>query len=95
MGVIVERTLRVPGGKTVTVTMRISNCRILAASITGDFFAYPEDAVDKLERALLMCASTDCIERAIQTVSQNTQLLGLSWEELKHLLVEAFREGCS
>ena len=95
MGIIVERTLRVPAGKTVTITMKISNCRILAVTIGGDFFAYPEDSIDKLERALLMCASTECIEHAIQIVSRNARLLGFSWEELKRLLVEVFREGCS
>ncbi|HID80688.1 MAG TPA: ABC transporter substrate-binding protein [Ignisphaera sp.] len=94
MAIQLERTIRARGGKTVTIYMKISNCRILDIAITGDFFSYPEDAIERLERALALCASIACIELAIDTISRSAHLLGVEWEELKQYLVDMFRLGC-
>jgi len=94
LAIQLERTIRARGGKTVTIYMKIANCRILDIAITGDFFSYPEDAIEMLERALVLCASTACIELAVDIVSRNAHLLGVEWEELKWYLVDMFRLGC-
>ncbi|NPA96792.1 MAG: hypothetical protein GXO32_04240 [Crenarchaeota archaeon] len=90
----VERESRFPGGKSVSVALCIHNKRIVRVSISGDFFAFPETCIDTLERLLLGCCSEECIDAAIQKVSNECRALGFEWPWLERLVIELWREGC-
>jgi len=90
----VEKLLRDPQGKTLKVVATINNCRLTYIEISGDFFVYPETAIEELERLLYMCSTTICIDRAIEIVSSKAKALGFSWNTLKKVLFEVLSEGC-
>lgn len=48
-----ERRLRVAGGKTLTVDLRCQDEEVVAIRISGDFFFYPEEGLERLEAYLV------------------------------------------
>jgi len=47
-----DAELKVPGGKLVRVELDVEDGRLRDVKITGDFFLYPEEAIEGLESAL-------------------------------------------
>ena len=43
---------KVPGGKLVVVDCTLRDGKIAAVEVTGDFFLYPDDALDAITAAL-------------------------------------------
>jgi hypothetical protein len=75
--------------KTVKLDVIFSeNCAIERAEITGDFFVYPEDALEVLENALKGCSSAECVENAFLSI-HGSIVLGFDVESLKRKIVEA------
>lgn len=71
---------KVPGGKLVIVEFDVVDDRFTNLRITGDFFAFPEDALDVLAKSLQGLETTAsaidlqlCMNRAI---SADMELLG-------------------
>ncbi|MEM4488507.1 MAG: ABC transporter substrate-binding protein [Desulfurococcaceae archaeon] len=80
--------------KTVKLELLLdSECRIENMSISGDFFAYPEDAVELLEQSIRGCKSAECVERAFGGISIAT-FLGIDIDDLKTKVIMAI-ERCS
>lgn len=80
--------------KTVKLELLLdSECGVEKMSISGDFFAYPEDAVELLEQSVKGCKSRECVERAFGTVT-NATFLGIDIDDLKSKVV-AVIERCS
>lgn len=44
--------LKIPGGKLIRIKFSMKGDKISDIIITGDFFLYPEDGIEKLERRL-------------------------------------------
>jgi len=80
--------------KNVCVEVELHNCRVIDVKIFGDFFVYPEDAIEKLENALRMCSTKECIEKAIESISRYSTPLGFSWSDLVEALASIVEE-CS
>ncbi|MEM4258326.1 MAG: lipoate protein ligase C-terminal domain-containing protein [Candidatus Thermoplasmatota archaeon] len=78
---------KVPNGKLLKIFLTYNkndNC-IENIKITGDFFAYPEEAIELLEQALQKTFFTqDHVFNTIRSVVQkhNIQFIGLSADEL-------------
>ena len=79
--------------KTAEIVLGVHSCRILSASIAGDFFAYPETCIEDLERRLLGCGSEECIRAAFDAV-RSCEIVGVSWRDLEDAVIDCWREGC-
>ncbi len=82
---------RVPGGKTLQIDIDC-NDRINYILISGDFFAYPEDFIDKLQEAI----TGKSISEAIKTISLlykkiKPELLGISIDDI----IDILRKACA
>ena len=74
--------------KTVKLDVTLSDdCRVEDIVISGDFFAYPEDTIERLEGLIRGCEDPHCIERAFNTISPST-ILGVDVEKLKLKVIE-------
>ena len=82
---------RVPGGKTLQIDIDC-NERINYVLISGDFFAYPEDFIDKLQEAI----TGKSISEAIKTITflykkMKPELLGISIDDI----IDVLRKACA
>lgn len=86
---------KVPNGKLLKISLEEKNGRLDRLRITGDFFLYPEEDLQKLEEALLNC---DLEKTALKTACENfqkksgTQFFGLDCESLAHTIILASQE---
>lgn len=79
--------------KTVKVDIVIGDeCRIIDIIISGDFFAYPEDSIERLESKLKECRDELCIEEAFRELSSSV-VLGVNVEDLKNKVM-GFIKNC-
>ena len=93
MRILNKRTFikRVPGGKTLQIDIDC-NERINYVLISGDFFAYPEDFIDKLQEAI----TGKSISEAIKTITflykkMKPELLGISIDDI----IDVLRKACA
>jgi hypothetical protein len=80
-------------GKTVKVDIVIGDeCRIIDITISGDFFAYPEDSIERLESRLKGCKDELCVEEAFRELSSSV-VLGVNVVDLKNKIM-GFIKNC-
>ncbi|MCC6034598.1 MAG: ABC transporter substrate-binding protein [Desulfurococcaceae archaeon] len=80
--------------KTVKLDIILGDkCEILDLTISGDFFAYPEESIGELESKLRKCSSRVCIEEAFKEIS-STIVLGVDIEDLKSKIISLL-ETCT
>ncbi len=82
---------RAPGGKTLQIDIDC-NEHINYILISGDFFAYPEDFIDKLQEAI----TGKSISEAIETITllykkMKPELLGISIDDI----IDVLRKACA
>ncbi len=83
---------KVRGGKTVKVEVRVEEGVIREVVISGDFFAYPPEAIEELERALVG-ASVEEAASVVRSFKGRVQVVGASLKDFEELLVEAARHA--
>jgi len=49
----INKTVKVPKGKLLTIKSEITNNKIFSLKITGDFFVYPEEGLCIIENSLI------------------------------------------
>lgn len=87
-----QATLMLRYTKTAVVYITLGDdCSIKEVEITGDFFVYPEEAIEKFEEKLKGCNTPSCIERALAEL-KSTTVLGVDLEDLKHKLISVVLE---
>ena len=92
----IHKVVRIPGGKTLEIIMTVNkDCRIADISISGDFFVYPPEALEMLERELRGCSNTDCIASVVSRTSKAAEALGFNWEQLVEAITRLYRTACS
>jgi lipoate-protein ligase A len=73
---------KTPGGKLVAVDFELTDERLSDVMVSGDFFLYPEEAIDGITNALAgLPADSDegAVARAVQqAIPDGTELLGFS-----------------
>jgi len=88
-------TIKVKGGKLLRVRAEAEEGRIRSVRITGDFFAYPEEVIEKLESELTGAEVSresirDKVERVIAEVGAT--LIGVSAEDVVECVYRAVTE---
>lgn len=92
----IHKVVRIPGGKTLEIIMTVDkDCRIADISISGDFFVYPPEALEILERELQGCSNTYCIASIVGRTSKGAEPLGFNWEQLVEIITRLYRTACS
>jgi lipoate---protein ligase len=70
------------------------NCRISSIMITGDFFVYPEENLDKLEASLIGTKlRRQAIRQKILQWLQQSQAFGFDSESMTEAIMECFHQG--
>jgi lipoate-protein ligase A len=79
--------------KTVKLDIVLGeNCEVKDITISGDFFAYPEDSIERLENRVKKCSSRECVENAFSELV-GVVMLGVDVEDLKSKLIRII-ENC-
>ncbi len=77
---------KTPGGKLVVIECAVRDGKLAEVEVTGDFFLYPEEALDTITRALTgLPASLPADEIAARihaTVGDDVTFLGFSPEAI-------------
>lgn len=88
---------KVPGGKLVKVDFEIADGRLRDVVISGDFFLYPEEALDDLRSGLegLQAGSDqNTIAASVRDqVRPGTDLIGTSPEAIAGAVWQALEQG--
>ena len=80
---------KVPGGKLLKVAVDYDSGRIVSVRINGDFFAHPEDGVERLEAAL-SGKRIDEIESVVRDFS-GVVFYGISLKDIVFAIREAVK----
>jgi len=81
---------KVPGGKLVRVDIEYSGDLIDSVRITGDFFLYPEDVLEKIEFSLQGKKLDEVVSTVDSVLSGNgATLVGVTSEDIFSILKEA------
>ena len=86
-----ELIKRVPGGKTLKVEMEIKDGKIASIVFSGDFFAYPPEKFEEMEKSLVS-AGLDEIEEIIESFRDEVVVVGLSFDDIIMSLKELLRD---
>jgi len=82
------RDLEHKGEKYIRISVKIEEGKIREVYIRGDFFCYPEDAIERLEKALVGRRPEE-IPEVFREAMEGVELLGIQKEELLKLVLEA------
>jgi len=74
-----------PGGKTLKIEAEIENGKIVSISFSGDFFAYPPEALEEMEQDLISTDITN-VEEKVNKYKGKLTLLGVSFDDIIELL---------
>jgi lipoate---protein ligase len=80
---------KVPGGKLLTVDVDHEGDVIKSVRFTGDFFAHPEDAVERLEKRLQGVGVND-VRGIVAAELKDVRLYGVDSKSLVKAVWEAF-----
>jgi lipoate-protein ligase A len=85
---------KIPGGKLIAVEVWASGSVVSRAKITGDFFLHPEEAISRIEAALMgipLSAPEDEVAARIRAALGGSRLIGASADDFARLFVRAVR----
>lgn len=83
---------KVPNGKLLKIFLEDFDGKIKSIKITGDFFAHPEENIEKMERALAGAdLNSDSLKNKLHDFIQKspTQLFGLDIDYLVSTILTA------
>lgn len=83
---------KVPNGKLLKILLEDDGGKILQIKITGDFFAHPEENIEKLEKALAgVIISAENLKILIENFLKETptQLLGVDADSIVSTILQA------
>ncbi len=83
---------KIPNGKLLKISLDDADEKIVSLKITGDFFLYPEENIEALEKALRgVSVKKDALAAAIQSFlsTHPTSLFGLDTESLVSTILNA------
>jgi lipoate-protein ligase A len=76
----------------VRVAMNVEREELVEVRVSGDFFAYPEDVVWKLEEALKGAPITEVLAR-ITAALKEAELVGCSPSDFAETIIEAIKRA--
>jgi lipoate-protein ligase A len=88
---------KTPGGKLVAVDFRVVDNVLRDVAVTGDFFLYPEEALNDIAGALEAIPATlterEIAERVRRAMGDGTELLGSSPEAIATAVRRGLAKG--
>jgi len=91
-----EKEYKEPKGKYLHLKLIVNDkCCIDDIVITGDFFAYPPENIDKLSlmlKGLTLLNIDDLMER-VEDIIKNTEIIGINSRVFKELILGLLKEG--
>jgi len=89
----ITRVVKEKGGKYVSIEVGTDKyCTINNARITGDFFAFPPEVIDEIEKYLKGRRVTRSLIETIMSLINSAVLLGVSREKFQSLLINVLEE---
>ena len=86
---------RVSGGKTLEVLVEVDGeCCVKRVVVGGDFFAFPEDAIDRVEEGLVGCCGVGCVVERARSMLEGVELVGVDAESIVSVLRECYGRLC-
>ena len=87
---ILKGELKVKGGKLIKCTLELDEEKIKRIKITGDFFMYPEDAIEKLEKSLQgIQFDEEEISKKVKEALKDVELIGVAMEDFVDVIMNA------
>jgi len=84
---------KIKGGKTVKVDVEITDDeRIHDIVISGDFFVYPQEALEELENKLKGCNLEEA-KNVLREYSEKITALGFTLDDVAELLEKVFKSS--
>ncbi len=90
MNGISEGNIIYKAGKLIRIKARFEGRKIREIKITGDFFLYPEDEIEDIEKSLID-KKVDEVDGIIREKMKNLEYEGISPHELSTAIMEAWR----
>lgn len=90
---MIQVALKNPGEKLVRIDVEFEENKITYIHISGDFFIYPEEAIQKIEKTLMeLPVDEKQIEETINRLVtiEAIELVGISPETVAQGILEAF-----
>lgn len=90
---LVARRRGSDGELTAKITLDMQSGKIIATSITGDFYIYPDKTIENLQQKLIgLTAPSEAIIKAVEACMSGSSLLGLSVEDFKAVIKDAINK---
>ncbi len=94
---IITNKRKIEGGKFARVKIVVEKGLVVSVKVTGDFFLYPEDTLEKIEcslRSMNLPFDAGEAERRIQKVlvEENAGLVGIAPRDLVEMIGECLDE---
>jgi lipoate---protein ligase len=89
---VLKNTVKHSGEKLLRVAVTAENGCIVRLDLSGDFFIYPEDGVDRLEMSVKGCAiaENEILNRMRDTINDaGMELVGLTPETIASAILGA------
>ncbi|MCD6428511.1 MAG: hypothetical protein J7L12_02720 [Desulfurococcales archaeon] len=92
-GVTISKVIKEKGGKYVSIEVSATqDCIITHVSITGDFFAFPPEAIDAVEKYLRGKKAVKPLIVNVKYLISDVEFAGVSREKFLDLLTRALEE---
>ncbi len=80
--------------KTLELEALVENGRLRDVVITGDFFAYPPEAVEELEEELRGCRLEEALHK-LSLFKDKVTLVGIDFDAIEKALKKVFGEAAA
>ena len=93
---IFENKMKVEGGKFARLNFAVAHDAIKSVKITGDFFLYPEDALEKIEASIIgMKVPFDAVEAEKNIIrvieAEKAELVGITPKDFAEMISECLK----
>lgn len=87
---ILRGEIKVKNGKLLKCKIELEDNLIKNIKITGDFFMYPEEKIEELEKMLKGIAfNKEGLDKKISKFFENVEIIGASKEDFVKVILEA------
>jgi len=83
---------KIPGGKMLKVVVRVENGKITYVRFHGDYFVYPEEAVEDMEREIYG-KNLEEAKEIIEKYLSSADMVGISVKDFCEALEEAYKKA--
>lgn len=86
---MIEVDYKVPEGKLIRLQAEVEGNKLTTVMINGDFFLYPEDRIERLEKALAgQELKKVTLQKIVEKELEGCEMVGISPEEITNALMK-------